>query len=141
MQLASGPQDMARYNALSKHDRDMLQFEKTFLESVVGRRPEWPDAVRTLAGIYTELGFYHDGLALDERACSLLPDDDGAHYDLACSRALTGNLDGAFQALQKACALGYSDKLHMAKDQDLKNLHQDFRFAEILHHMQSVQDK
>ena len=61
-----------------------------------------------------------------------LPDDPTAHYNLACSCALTGDPDGAFAALDQAVELGYGDLDLLRTDADLAALRTDPRFAPLL---------
>ena len=132
---STGPQDLKRFLALKAPDREHFLFEKWFFEAIAARRPDWMPAMRALAAAYTQLGYYHDGLRLDRLICAALPEEPGARYDLACSFALTGDADSAIAALQEACRLGYTDRVHTARDPDLASLHKDLRFIELLRAM------
>ena len=59
----------------------------------------------------------------------LLPEDDLARYNLACSLARAGQADEAIDALSRAILLGYDDLAHMEADPDLESLrdHPDFQ--------------
>ncbi|MFH0912011.1 MAG: hypothetical protein V1918_10970 [Planctomycetota bacterium] len=126
-----GPQDEARLKSLKPAEREALSFECSFYEGLLAKRPECPEALASLASAYTALGFYEDGLALDRRISARSPDDPVARYNLACSQALTGNCEAALESLRKAQALGYEDREHMARDEDLSALHPDPRFWEL----------
>lgn len=52
----------------------------------------------------------------------------GAHYDLACFRALAGDTDGALTALEKAISLGFIDTSHITSDPDLVSLRNTPRY-------------
>ena len=49
-----------------------------------------------------------DGLEADRRLMALLPQDPRVRYNLACSCALLGQTDEAFQRLSEACDLGFA---------------------------------
>ncbi|OQA56287.1 MAG: hypothetical protein BWY42_01071 [Candidatus Omnitrophica bacterium ADurb.Bin277] len=97
-------------------------FELSFFEGVVNRRPDYIDALVPLAHAYTRLGLYEKGLEIDKRLAGLCKKDPVVHYNLACSYALSGKARQSFAALKKAVKLGFRDYRHIAKDQDLKIL-------------------
>jgi tetratricopeptide (TPR) repeat protein len=108
-----------------------LEFLARFFEVELGRRPGNLEALAELGHLYTRLGRYLEGLAVDRRLVVALPEDPTAHYNLACSLALTGDADGAFAALDQAIDLGYEDGALLADDPDLAPLRNDPRFAEL----------
>jgi len=55
-----------------------------------------------------------------------------AWYDYACAAAVAAQLDEAIDHLRQAVSLGYSDSEHMFSDQDLKSLHGDPRFEQLV---------
>ncbi len=55
-----------------------------------------------------------------------------ASYDQACAHALSGNVDAALDALDRAVAAGYSNINHMSQDTDLMTLHDDPRWRQLL---------
>lgn len=65
-------------------------------------------------------------------AVKQIPHDLTAHYNLACVLARQGKTDQAFAHLDKAIALGWRDREHLAQDADLKSLHDDKRFDDVL---------
>ncbi|MEZ6017776.1 MAG: hypothetical protein R3F49_21900 [Planctomycetota bacterium] len=109
-----------------------LDFLARFFEAELTRRPENLEALAELGHLYTRLGRYMEGLAVDRQLVAALPEDSTAHYNLACSLALTGDLDGAFAALERSLDLGYDDGELIAEDEDLAPLHADPRFGELL---------
>jgi tetratricopeptide (TPR) repeat protein len=54
-----------------------------------------------------------------------------AYYNQACAYALADNKDAAFGSLRKALDNGFDSADHLAKDDDLDNLHGDPRWAQI----------
>ena len=108
------------------------EFEIAFYEGVLKQNPNHIDSLMLLAEAYTQKGLCEKGLALDQRLAVLCPDDPFVHYNLACSYALTGKTEEAFQSLEQAIHLGYSDFEHLRKDPDLKNLYSDSRFTAVL---------
>ena len=55
----------------------------------------------------------------------------GVYYNAACSAALAGRKDAAFDFLRKAIDAGWANGAHMAKDGDLTSLHADARWNAI----------
>src|SRR5437588_11618907 len=98
------------------------EFEIRFFESVHRRDPRYTDVVEILGGLYTKTGRIADGLRMDRKLVRLLPDNATAHYNLACSLALSRRPTAALNALQKAVELGYSDIDWMVQDPDLESL-------------------
>ena len=108
------------------------QQELEFLQAVARRLPEDTDVMRVLGDLYTRTGAYADGLRMDERLSRLCAEDPVVWYNLACSLALSGRADDAFDALNRAVELGYNDYEWMKKDPDLAAMHGDARFESIL---------
>jgi Flp pilus assembly protein TadD len=106
--------------------------ELEFLQAVARRLPEDTDVLRVLGDLYTRTGAYADGLRVDERLSRLCAEDPVVWYNLACSLALANRADDAFDALNRAVELGYSDYEAMKKDPDLASLRGDTRFDSIL---------
>ncbi len=130
--MPQGPQDAVRAGELDAETRDALTFEVAFFEGILSRRPDMLDALRPLAHAYTELGYFEDGLAIDRRICRLDTGDPVAVYNLACSHALTGQVNEALDALERAWDLGYRDPEHMRRDRDLAALQGLARFQLLL---------
>jgi Flp pilus assembly protein TadD len=97
-------------------------FEIAFFESVLRRDPTSADVVELLGGLYTKVGRIADGLKMDRRLVKLQPANPTAHYNLACSLALTRRRDAALRSLRAAVTLGYRDFDWMAQDPDLEVL-------------------
>ena len=65
------------------------EFEMRFFESVLKRDPAYTEVVEILGGLYTKHGRIADGLRMDRKLVKLLPQNATAHYNLACSLALS----------------------------------------------------
>jgi tetratricopeptide (TPR) repeat protein len=104
-------------------------FEISFYESILRRDPSYTDVVEILGGLYTKVGRISDGLKMDRKLVRLLPKNATAHYNLACSLALSKRRSDALRSLKQAVALGYTDVDWMAQDPDLDVLkdHPEFR--------------
>lgn len=105
------------------------EFEIRFFESVLRRLPRYVRVIEILGGLYTRKGRIADGLRMDRRLVRLQPANATAHYNLACSLALSKRRGEALRVLHRAVQLGYRDLLWMQQDPDLDALkdHADFR--------------
>jgi hypothetical protein len=97
-------------------------FEIAFYESVLRRDARSTDVIELLGGLYTKVGRVTDGLKMDRRLVRLQPANPTAHYNLACSLALTRRKSAALRSLRLAVELGYSDFDWMSQDPDLEEL-------------------
>ena len=105
------------------------EFEIRFFESVLRRAPNYANVVELLGGLYTRHGRIADGLRMDRKLVKLQPANPTAHYNLACSLALSKRKTAALRELRQAVSLGYSDFDWMQQDPDLEVLkrHPDFQ--------------
>lgn len=117
---------------ITKKREDNLEFEINFYEKILEERPNFIEALKMLAQLYTLTGQYNKGLELDKRLAQLLVCDPIIFYNLACSYSLMGDIDKSLQALRDALEKGYRDFSYMDKDPDLANLKKDKRFDELL---------
>ena len=108
-----------------------LSFERALYESVVARDPANVEALMALGEAYTKDRDYVRGLEVDQRLARLRPADPVVLYNLACSHALLGGADLAFEVLGRAVDLGYADLAHLDGDPDLEGIRKDARFTEI----------
>ena len=113
------------------------QFEMRFFESVLRRAPDYTEVIEILGGLYTKHGRVADGLRMDRKLVKLLPDNSTAHYNLACSLALSKRHREALQTLRRAVELGYKDADWMLQDPDLDGLKQHPGFIGVLEAMKS----
>lgn len=97
-------------------------FDISFYESILRRDPSYVEVVEILGGLYTKAGRIADGLKMDRKLVRLQPDNATAHYNLACSLALSKRPSEALTTLAQAIALGYDDAEWMANDPDLAPL-------------------
>ena len=105
--------------------------ELEFLESLRKRIPHHTPTLEALGHMYTREGLYEEGLRVDLDITRLKPQEPEAWYNLACSYAMVGLKDLAFEALHKAIDLGYGDAGWMMKDPDLRSLRDDPRMIQI----------
>jgi tetratricopeptide (TPR) repeat protein len=107
-------------------------FEISFYESVLRRDPSYAEVIEILGGLYTKSGRIADGLKMDRKLVRLLPTNPTAHYNLACSLALSKRKSDALRSLQAAVSLGYNDFDWMSQDPDLEDLKNDPAFKSLL---------
>lgn len=113
-------------------------FEINFFESVHRRCPRYVEVIELLGGLYTKTGRIADGLKMDRKLVRLQPKNATAHYNLACSLALSERPLDALAALRHAVSLGYTDYDWMRQDPDLKPIAHDPAFQEILSTVKSA---
>lgn len=113
----------------TKHDP---AFEISFYASVHRRCPDYVEVIEMLGALYTKVGRIADGLRMDRKLVRLQPDNATAHYNLACSLALSKRRTEALHSLRQAVALGYSDADWMLQDPDLESLKADPGFQHLL---------
>jgi tetratricopeptide (TPR) repeat protein len=97
-------------------------FDVGFFESVLRHDAQCVEAIEILGGLYTKLGRIADGLKMDRKLVRLQPSNPTAHYNLACSLALSKRNTDALRSLRKAIGLGYRDFEWMSHDPDLHGL-------------------
>ena len=107
-------------------------FEINFYESILRRDPNYTDVVEILGGLYTKVGRIDDGLKMDRKLVRLLPENATAHYNLACSLALSKRRSDALRSLKQAVALGYTDFDWMTQDPDLEDIKDHPEFLKLL---------
>ncbi len=107
------------------------QFEIEFFEAIHRRCPGYVEVVSLLGGLYTKVGRIADGLKMDRKLVRLEPDNATAHYNLACSLALSNKRPDALKSLRKAVSLGYNDLHWMEQDPDLEGLKTDPEFQKL----------
>ena len=111
----------SRKTVVRQQQRD-LDVKIKFMEGLVGRDPDFVDALQLLGDHYTQRGRFMEGLRVDEKLSRLEPDNPLVFYNLACSYSLTECFEQAASALEKALSLGYRDFSWLAKDPDLRKL-------------------
>jgi tetratricopeptide (TPR) repeat protein len=116
-----------RLRAQSQRD-----FELEFFGKILERDPYHADALRVHGNNLAARGQYNRALQVDRRLVRLQPEKPIPWYNLACTYSMLGMLQPAFDALERALALGYRHFEHMARDPDLKPLRRDPRFGRLL---------
>jgi hypothetical protein len=107
-------------------------FEVGFYETVLRHDPQCVEVVEILGGLYTKLGRIADGLRMDRKLVRLQPANPTAHYNLACSLALSKRNADALRSLRHAIGLGYRDFEWMSHDPDLQGLKRSPEFGAIV---------
>lgn len=113
------------------------EWEIRFFESVLKRDPRYIDVIAILGGLYTKTGRIAEGLRMDRRMVKLCPTDATAHYNLACSLALTDRHADAIDVLRQSIDLGYADYDWMENDPDLTCLHDYPEFRDMITFLKS----
>jgi len=112
----------ARTKKRSRKEARDLDVKISFLEGIVGRDPQYVEALQILGDHYTQRGKFEHSLKVDKRLSRLEPRNPLVFYNLACSYSLNRELGRAAAALEKALLLGYRDFNWLAKDPDLRPL-------------------
>jgi len=112
-------------------------YEIKFYEGLLKKRPDFTQALSSLGDAYTRRGFYEEGLNVDKRLVELKPEDSVAHYNLACSLSLTGDIAQAQNELKKAVLLGYKDFAYILEDADMENLRDAVDFCAFFHELKN----
>jgi Flp pilus assembly protein TadD len=107
-------------------------FDIAFFETVLRHDPQCVEVIEILGGLYTKLGRIADGLKMDRRLVRLQPTNATAHYNLACSLALSKRNPDALRSLRQAVHLGYQDFEWMSHDPDLQGLKRNPDFGAIV---------
>ncbi len=117
---------------MHKEAKRDLEFETRFYESVLRRDRSYVDVIELLGGLYTKQGRVAEGLKMDRRLVRLQPRNATAHYNLACSLALSKRKADALRSLHRAVELGYTDLEWMQQDPDLEGLKGDREYERLL---------
>lgn len=125
------PKTPQQHRKLSPKQARDLDIEIAFLAGLVRKAPDFIEALQLLGDDYTRRGLFQEGLEVDRKLEQLLPEDPLVRYNLACSYALTAQLEAAATALLRALDLGYSDFDWLQRDPDLKGLRQHALYQSI----------
>ena len=110
-------------------------FELSFYEGVLRHDPQCSEVIEILGGLYTKTGRIADGLRMDRKLVRLQPANATAHYNLACSLALSKRNSDALRSLHHAIGLGYRDFEWMSHDPDLQSLKGHPAFGAMVAHL------
>ena len=108
------------------------EFEIRFFETVLRYDSSYANVVEILGGLYTRHGRIAEGLKMDRKLVKLQPRNATAHYNLACSLALSKRNTDALSELRRAIQLGYRDFDWMQQDPDLEPLKNHPEFQALL---------
>lgn len=117
------------------------QFEIQFFESVLKRVPDYVNVIEILGCLYTEVGQIDNGLRMDQMLVKIKPDDPTAHYNLACSFALKGQVAQSIASLEEAIKLGYNDLEWLLQDDDIVSLHSNPKFKKLIKELKITLEK
>ena len=126
---------------MSRVDQRDLDIKIGFIEGLVRRDPNYVEALQILGDHYTQRGRISEGLKVDERLARLEPSNPMVFYNLACSYSLSGEMDHAVDALEKALQLGYRDFDWLARDPDLKKLRSHVAFDDLKNKIRQLKAK
>jgi tetratricopeptide (TPR) repeat protein len=107
-----------------------MEFRVDLFSAALRHDPENVDLLLEVGNLYTRLGCFQEGLAIDERLVRIRPHEAAFHYNLACSHALLEEGEHAFRALKRAIELGYDNYEYIQLDSDLDNLRRDPRYGD-----------
>jgi tetratricopeptide (TPR) repeat protein len=125
------PEKSSAKKKLTRRELRELEVKIEFMEGIVRRDPGYVEALQLLGDHYTQRGTFDRSLEVDRQLSRLEPRNPLVFYNLACSYSLTGELDHAVVALEKALALGYRDFKWLARDPDLRQLRKHPRYRTI----------
>jgi len=126
---------------MSRVDQRDLDTKIGFIEGLVRRDPNYVEALQMLGDHYTQRGRISEGLKVDERLARLEPSNPMVFYNLACSYSLSGEMDHAVDALEKALQLGFRDFDWLARDPDLKKLRSHVAFDDLKDKIRQLKTK
>jgi tetratricopeptide (TPR) repeat protein len=116
------PQSSSGDRPLLDVNQSQADFDVDFFRQVLERNGENTDVLRRQAELLSRRGDYETALTLDRRLARLAPTCCVAHYNMACSLAMTGLLEEAITSLRRALQLGYRDFANLEADSDLDAL-------------------
>lgn len=124
-------QGECQHASLANERRD-LEIEIRFLEGIVRRAPAFIEALQLLGDNYARLNDFNASLQVDRRLAELCPDDPIAHYNLACSASLCGEIALGLSSLKDCLECGYDDYGFLIEDPDLRELRRSPEFFTII---------
>ncbi len=135
------PKNSGERPRLSRHEVRDLDIEIGFLEGLIRRAPTYVDALQVLGDNYTRRGKFPEGLKIDETLARLCPKDPTVLYNLACSYALTSQMEKAIGTLLLAIDRGYRDFKWLLKDPDLQSIRKSALFKMVQSKIEAIKIK
>ncbi len=111
--------------------QSQLDFELDFLSRILTRDPLYADALKVHADNLAAKGYANRALQADQQLIRLRPERPIPWFNLACSYAVLGMINHAFDSLERSISLGFDDWHHLRRDPDLKPLRRDPRFVRL----------
>lgn len=112
--------------------QELLEFEISFYEKLLGTYPDFLDVLTPLGDAYTRRGLHEKGLEVDLRLTQARGEDPLTWYNLACSYSLLKRPEESMAALKHAFELGYTDLSYLRRDPDLFHLRQSPKYRSLL---------
>jgi hypothetical protein len=128
----SGVWDPAEGFAAMRAGESQLDFDIDFFDRVLERYPNYLDVLRCQGQLLSRKGLHARALVVDRRLVRLQPEDCVAHYNLACSLALSHQSADAIQELRSALEHGYEDFSYLESDRDLESLRDQPGYQDLL---------
>ncbi len=109
-------------------------------EEALRQHPEWSRPAQLGATVLAAMGRRDEAKAWIDRALSLDPDDNLTLYNAACTCALLGEAERAFELLEKwAPRSGVEGIMWLRADSDFASLRGDPRFERLLERIESAE--
>ncbi len=86
---------------------------------------------------YLEVGRYAEAEEEFQKVLGIDPENDVAHYNLACTYSLWGKFGPALEHLRLSIEYGFTDFDHIGRDPDLDPLRKDPRFQPLIEEMKA----
>jgi tetratricopeptide (TPR) repeat protein len=125
------------YRGLGQHDDVRRSFKVGFAaaEKHLEHRPDEARAWYFGAHALHELGDVEKALKWNEKAMELAPRDPATLYNAACLFSLMGEIDKAFECLDRAVEHGFANRAWTENDTDLDAIRSDPRYEALLKEM------
>lgn len=102
------------------------------LEAHLATEPEDVNCLQLLGSCYHRKGEYETAIEVHARLVGIEKARSSGCYNMACAYAMLGDVDAAFEWLQKARDAGFGDLDLLRTDPELDSLRTDERFAPFL---------
>lgn len=130
--FAQDPVEPVRRTADAAWNSQDWQTASASYKQVVKAEPKNGQAWHRLGYALHALGKLDEALEVHKRTMTFPQFAPTGAYNAACVHALQGNTDKAFEWLDKAVAVGMTNKQQFDGDSDLDSLRKDARFAKLM---------